>query len=416
MRLLRAPFTYRLWRPRHLAYVARDLWRPASRPEQPDRIHLEAVLGWLMRAQDRCDTTAGAGGVSAGWSFEDGWLPAYPETSGYTVESFLAASGMLSRPELRERARRIILWELSIQHEDGAFPGHFGEPGSRPVIFNTGQIMHGLVTAHDHLEIPGALEAAVRAGRWLLASQDADGCWRRNTHGGIPHVYNTRSAWALLRVGLASGTEALIQGALDNLAWALTRQTQSGWFADNAFAPDRSPYTHTIAYALRGFLEAGIMSGQEPFVAAALTGARAVAGQQRANGWLAGAFDDGWIPKAHYACLTGVAQMCGIWTRAWHLTGEEPFRIAADRGIGFLKRNHIISGQQDPADGGIAGSLPFWGAYSRFEYPNWAAKFFADALMTRMAPLLIPDDPRRLGKPSPADGQPALQQADQGMG
>ena len=29
----------------------------------------------------------------------------------------------------------------------------------------------------------------------------------------------------------------------------------------------------------------------------------------------------------------------------------------------------------------MAGSYPIWGAYDRFCYPAWAAKFFADAVM-----------------------------------
>ncbi len=36
------------------------------------------------------------GGVAAGWSFEDGWLPSYPETTGYIIETFLAASALLT--------------------------------------------------------------------------------------------------------------------------------------------------------------------------------------------------------------------------------------------------------------------------------------------------------------------------------
>ena len=43
--------------------------------------------------------------------------------------------------------------------------------------------------------------------------------------------------------------------------------------------------------------------------------------------------------------------------------------------------------------GGIAGSAPIWGDYSRFEYPNWAAKFFADALMMDMADIAVPPVP-----------------------
>ena len=31
--------------------------------------------------------------------------------------------------------------------------------------------------------------------------------------------------------------------------------------------------------------------------------------------------------------------------------------------------------------GGIPGSYPIWGDYARYSYPNWPAKFFADAVM-----------------------------------
>jgi hypothetical protein len=43
--------------------------------------------------------------------------------------------------------------------------------------------------------------------------------------------------------------------------------------------------------------------------------------------------------------------------------------------------------------GAIPGSAPIWGAYSRFEFPNWAAKFFADALIMDMANVAIPPVP-----------------------
>ena len=43
--------------------------------------------------------------------------------------------------------------------------------------------------------------------------------------------------------------------------------------------------------------------------------------------------------------------------------------------------------------GGIAGSAPIWGDYSRFEFPNWAAKFFADALMMDMLDISVPPVP-----------------------
>ena len=79
------------------------------------------------------------------------------------------------------RANRILDWELSIQHPDGAFPGHFGEPGSQPVIFNQGQIMHGMLAGYLQLKRDECLESAVRGGHWLARQQDADGCWRNSS-------------------------------------------------------------------------------------------------------------------------------------------------------------------------------------------------------------------------------------------
>src|SRR5258708_5950091 len=159
--LVSVPFRYKLWRPRHARLIAQDVLRHSLQPELPHREHLGAAIDWLCLAQAVRDDEPDAGGVSAGWNFEDGWLQSYPETSGYIIETFLAAAGLLERPDLVARADRIINWLLSIQHEDGAFPGHFGEPGSRPVIFNTGQIMHGMIAGYVQLGRKECLEAAI---------------------------------------------------------------------------------------------------------------------------------------------------------------------------------------------------------------------------------------------------------------
>jgi hypothetical protein len=399
-KLIGVPFRYRPWRPRHLRLIAADLRAPAAQAPQAHAVHLAATIDWLCRAQDVRHRQSDAGGVSAGWSFEDGWLPSYPETTGYIIETFLAAAKILERPELVDRANRMIDWELSLQAADGAFPGHFGEPGSHPVIFNQGQIMHGLVAGYVQLGRRDCLEAMVRAGHWLAAQQDTDGCWRKFEHNRTPHVYNTRGTWALLAAGLVAGDEALVEAARRNLDWALTQQTQSGWYATNAFVPTRSPFTHTIAYAIRGFLESGVLLGDERYIDSALRAGRGMARVQREDGWLAGTYRDDWVADARYACLTGIAQMSLNWTRMAQVTGDESFREKARAGLAFLKSTHRLNDTDDAARGGIAGSSPIWGDYSRFEYPNWAAKFFADALMMDMADIAIPPAPGRSGIPA----------------
>lgn len=391
--LIELPLRYQPWKARHLRLVMEDLAGAARQPEQDHRTHLRAAIDWLCRAQDVRDGEPDAGGVAAGWSFEDGWLPGYPETTGYIIETFLAASEHLGRPELIARAQRMIDWELSLQAADGAFPGHFGEAGSHPVIFNQGQILHGLVAGHTQLARQDCLEAGVRAGRWLVAQQDDDGCYRRFEHNGVPHVYNTRATWALAALGVVANETEFVAAARRNLDWALTRQTPSGWFATNAFTPGRDPFTHTIAYAIRGFIEVAVLLGDERYLAAADKAARGLMAKQRADGWLAGTYGDGWTPTAGYACVTGVAQMALCWLRLAQITGDRGFREAAWKAIGYVKRTQRLEEDDAVVRGAIPGSAPIWGAYSRFEFPNWAAKFFADALMMDMANVAVPPVP-----------------------
>lgn len=390
--LARLPLRYKPWRPRHLSLVW-DSVRSVATPARDHRVHLAAAIDWLCRAQDVRDGQSDAGGVSAGWSFEDGWLPSYPETTGYIIETMLAAAQVLNRPELVPRAQRMIDWELSIQLPDGAFPGHFGEPGSRPVIFNTGQIMHGMVAGYTQLGRAECLASAVRAGHWLADQQDDDGCFRRFEHNDTPHVYNTRATWPLLATGLIAGERRLVDAARRHMDWALTQQTASGWFATNAFVPWRSPFTHTIAYAIRGLLEAGVLLGESRYLDAALKAGRGIAAVQRADGWLAGTYRDGWVPDAAYACLTGVAQMSLNWTRLAQASGDDSLRAHARSALAYLKTTHRLEHPDPAVRGGVAGSAPIWGDYSRFEYPNWAAKFFADALMMDLADIAVPPVP-----------------------
>ena len=392
-RVLALPLRYKPWRLRHARLILRDLIGAATTPAIEHRAHLRAAIEWLCRAQDVRNDKPDSGGVSAGWTFEDGWLPSYPETSGYIVESFLAAAKLLEQPELVERAQRIIDWELSIQHPDGAFPGHFGEPGSQPVIFNTGQIMHGMLAGYEQLGRADCLESAIRAARWLARHQDADGCWRKFEHHGVPHVYNTRATWALLATALVAGDAQLRAAAIRNLEWASSQQQPTGWFANNAFTPDRQPFTHTIAYAIRGFLECGVLLGSNRYLDAAAKAARAVASVQRADGWLAGTYDESWTAGANYCCLTGVAQMSLNWTRLAQETGATEMRENARRAIAYVKGRQRLDDRDPIVRGAIAGSAPIWGRYSMFEFPNWAAKFFADAVMMDLANIAVPPVP-----------------------
>jgi hypothetical protein len=42
-------------------------------------------------------------------------------------------------------------------------------------------------------------------------------------------------------------------------------------------------------------------------------------------------------------------------------------------------KHHYLKDNKD-LYGALAGSAPLWGDYMRFRYPNWAPKFFLDAM------------------------------------
>ena len=391
--LLRLPFRYKPWRAAHLRLMLDDLGALRNEAASDHLPHMNAALDWLCHAQDIRQGLADAGSVSAGWSFEDAWLPGYPETTGYIIETFFAAARVTGRTDLHQRALRMLDWELSLQSSEGAFPGHYGEPGSHPVIFNQGQILHGLIAGYTQAGRQDCLAAAIRAGEWLVRQQDPDGCFRRHEHNNVPHVYNTRGIWPLASLGQLTGREDFTAAARRNLDWALRQQTECGWYRHNAFVPAQDPFTHTIAYAIRGFLESAIILGDRRYLASAEKAAQALLTRQRADGWLAGTYADGWVPTARYACLTGLAQMALCWLRLAHITSKPVYRAAAAKAIGYVKRTQRLHHQDPAIRGAIAGSFPIWGGYSRFEYPNWAAKFFVDALIMSETNEVIPPVP-----------------------
>jgi hypothetical protein len=336
---------------------------------------IDAARAWLEHAQD----VTPDGGVAAGFHLKDGWLSSYPETTGYIAETFFDLADSENDPLAEARAWRMIDWLLTLQEPEGGFPGQFGTRSRGPIVFNTGQILHGLVRAVARDPARRDIQDAIaRASRWLVAACEVDGCWRRHTHHGVPHSYNTRTAWALLRAAALTGDDLARETAARNVAWALDQQASDGWLAHAAFTPDAPPFLHTIAYALRGLLECGVLLNSEAAITGARLGAAALRVDLAAHNALAGAYASGWQADRAFRCLTGEAQTAVLWARLAETTGDARYLNACTQ---LTQAVAAVQVQTGPAcvRGAIAGSDPIWGRYSRFEYPNWAAKFFIDA-------------------------------------
>ena len=342
---------------------------------------IDAGVRWLCLTHD----VTGRRGCSKGYSLLRGWFPAFPETTGYIIGTLLAHAERTNDSSYRQRAIEMGDWEVEVQCADGGVMEGLltGEP-KPSTVFNTGMVMHGWVDLHEASPDARRLEAAVRAGEFLLKHQHPDGAWRGEAeYFGIPHTYCARVSWALIRLATATGNDAYREAARRQLDWVLGRQQENGWFDACNFKPGRDPNTHGIAYTLRGLLESAVLLEHDPYLAAARRTSEALIDRFEASGRrLPATFDSAWRPTARYECLTGNAQLGGVWLRLFELTGERRFREA---GLGAVERaaGRQVRSSWAAIDGALAGSDPIYGRYAPLQFPNWATKFLVDSLVLR---------------------------------
>ncbi|MCY7371004.1 MAG: hypothetical protein LH479_09080 [Polaromonas sp.] len=339
--------------------------------------HLRAAVEWLKRAHDHGDDD----GVSYGFSLRGGWRPSYRETSGYIATTFFDLARHLNDGNYRERALRICRWLLAVQNSDGSFANP--RYGSAGIVFDTGQDLFGLVRAAEETGEAVFREGALRAADWLVHIADEKGIWTRNEHLGTPHVYNTRTAWALLRMNQLAYDAERERIARANLDWALAEQQPSGFFDQCAFVRGKPPFTHTIAYATRGLLESGRLLNDARYLQAAQRCADAALRHVAADGFLAGEISIDGQPAAAYCCLTGNCQFAIVWAKLYDSTGDEKYKAAAIRAVDFVVSRQDIATSNLDVRGAIKGSSPIWGRYAPLSFPNWPAKFFIDAVLLR---------------------------------
>lgn len=366
--------------------------RPASPKTGSNVTHIEAAVQWLCRAQD---TNKDDGGVSRSYSLiyhpyfqKKGWVGSYPETTGYIIPTMFDYARISGNQDLVNRAVRMADWECEVQLANGAVQGGTVDQKPSPAVFNTGQVIFGWLSAYRETGDEKYLDAARKAGDFLVSIQAEDGSWRSNLSdyaGGSNmeyYAYNSRTAWALLALAEVDDPQGnLREAGIANINFALKQQLDNGWFVSNCLNKPAEPLVHTIAYCIRGILEAGILLGRQDYIDRAATGADALARIQRKDGSLAGRYDNNWQATVEWSCLTGNAQTSIIWAKLYRLTKEEKYLHCLHKINNYLKSVQLITIGNRDIYGGICGSHPIGGQYGRYEILNWAVKFFIDALL-----------------------------------
>lgn len=338
---------------------------------------LELALRWLETSQDR----VGTGGIGS-YEFY-GWTPGFPEVTGYILPTIWDCRHALRREDLVDRAVRMADWELRIQKAGGGWEGSVEGAKQPPIVFNTGQVVRGLLRSHEETGEARYLDAAVRASDWMAKNQDEDGSWTIANFLQMKRVYDTYVTPPLARMGALTGDETYTLAAVRNCEFALRHQRENGWFdlCDNTPYFNDAPTPHTICYTIDGLLETGELVGRDDFVAAGTKAANALMGCISPSGLLLGRFDDNWHARARWSCLTGCAQLGIIMMKLHAGSGEERYRDAARRLLDFVIYIQRLNGVGPTRRGALPGSYPIWGPYAPLKYPCWATKFLIDLLL-----------------------------------
>jgi hypothetical protein len=398
-----------VWRPSHARYLREQVLnlRRNELEGYSDRDHIVAAAAWLARAQDASND----GGVSGRYSVKSGWTSSYPETTGYIIPTFLSLSRMLGS-EYHDRARRCVEFLKPLQLPDGAFPaGELHENRARPSVFNSAQILHGLVAWHAETGDLSAAASASRTAAWLTSRLDADGAWRTDIYNGLVTTYTAHASCWLAEAGLHFGVEDWTRAAERHLDWVLSHvDSSTGWIDLTGFGEEdhrmRRSVTHTLAYTLWGILDLSESLDRPDGVAVARRAAEQVARRLELSGTLAGELNSQWkASRSDYSCLTGNAQMALIWFRLARMNWDARLINAGIKALDLVKAAQPMDSSDPGIRGGIPGSSPAWGDYIYMALPNWAAKFFIDAMLAKQDALASAET-RPLGHWVPPDDIP----------
>jgi uncharacterized protein YyaL (SSP411 family) len=245
-------------------------------------------------------------------------------------------------------------------------------------------VLHGYTAAYRATKAPEFLDSGRRAADFLLADLRDDGHFRTLGKFVSYHrykTYNCLCAWPLYLYGEVMGDGRYKKGAVNVIEAALAQQHANGWFANNCLTNSDAPISHTICYTLQGILEVGLLSGREDFVASAQKGMEPLLRQITPEGFLRGSFHADWKPGLHSSCLTGNAQLAVVCYRLYEQTGDSKYKDAGDCLLNYLKALQVLDSDTPEINGAIPGSFPLMGSYMTAGYPNWATKYFLDALL-----------------------------------
>ncbi len=337
---------------------------------------LKEAVTWLLTSQSNSDDNG-----MGSFHLYNGWSSSYPETTGYIIPSLLN----YSRDEtINSAALKAADWLINIQKESGGWQGGRIADNCPEIVFNTGQIIRGMISAYKQTSHQKYIDSGIKAADWLCDIQHSEGYWRDHALMKQARVYDSFVDAPLIDLGILLGNKNYSDTACKNLDWIInTQQLDNGWFrnCDNTIKHNNRPILHTIAYTIDGILDSGLILKSDEYINAAINPAKILLKILNDNGILHGRYDENWN-GSEFPILTGLAQMSLVWMKIYDHKKDPEFLAGAEKLLKqllYLQKRGIKEDQN--TRGAINGSFPVWGKYEPFAFPNWATKFFADALL-----------------------------------
>lgn len=347
------------------------------------KISLDLNIQWLLNAKTY-STDDGMGT----YYITEGWTSPYPETTGYIIPTL--SKYAYYYPEKKPAIDKTIIscanWLVKIQKKSGGWQSGYVHQNKEEVVFNTGQVLRGLLVAYDLTKEEKYLASMQQACNWLVNTQEEDGSWIKTAYMQQPRVYDSYVVHPMLMVYEITRDDSYKNVAIKNLDWILSQQKTNGWFynTDNTIKHNDRPILHTIAYTIDGLINSGEILKEQKYIEAGKKAADKLLFLFEQNKFLHGRFDENWYASEYMIC-TGCAQTSIIWSKLFGLTGDLKYQKAAsliNNQLVHIQRSCMVI--QGDGNGAIPGSFPIWGKYEPFGFPNWATKYMADALMEEL--------------------------------
>ncbi len=264
----------------------------------------------------------------------------YPEVTGYLIPTLIKCGDY-------ELATKLTEWLLCTQRADGSFPD---PDAGLSYVFDTGQVLRGLLAATQAKLVPDAGTAARRAADYLLA-QLLDG----GQKGFAPCYSGTNCPETVHLYVLPPLAEAAL--ILDDARYLQAVQCCLEYYIAHPEFLRLDDLTHFLAYELEALIDLGRSDLAGPML-------NQLQKVQTPKGDVRGVGGVDWV------CSPGLAQLAICW---YKLGQWEP----ADRALAWLEAHQERTG-------GFHGSYGPGASYKPDTDISWAAKFYLDAHFLRV--------------------------------